>query len=147
MKNSMITAITAAALCVPAFAFACDHDNKQAAAPGKASVKVVSVSEVARFRKASQVVVLDANSSDFRAQNGVIPGALLLTNYRTYEPVKELPAAKNQKLVFYCAATQCKASHAAAEKALEAGYEDVSVMPDGLMGWKNAGQPTASPQS
>jgi rhodanese-related sulfurtransferase len=37
------------------------------------------------------------------------------------------------------------ASHEAARRAVEAGYSDVSVMSDGIMGWSQAGQPTAKP--
>jgi len=36
------------------------------------------------------------------------------------------------------------ASHEAARRAVKAGYTDVSVMVGGIMGWKDAGQPTAS---
>jgi rhodanese-related sulfurtransferase len=35
------------------------------------------------------------------------------------------------------------ASHAAARRAVEAGYRDVRVMADGIEGWKSAGKPTA----
>jgi rhodanese-related sulfurtransferase len=35
------------------------------------------------------------------------------------------------------------ASHEAARRAVKAGYKDVSVMVDGIMGWRDAGQPTA----
>ena len=34
-----------------------------------------------------------------------------------------------------------------AKKAMEAGYTNVAVMPDGIMGWKKAGQPTSKPNS
>jgi rhodanese-related sulfurtransferase len=34
------------------------------------------------------------------------------------------------------------ASHAAARRAVKAGYTDVSVMSDGIEGWKNAGMET-----
>jgi rhodanese-related sulfurtransferase len=37
------------------------------------------------------------------------------------------------------------ASHEAAGRAAEAGYTDVSVMVDGMKGWKEAGQPAAAP--
>jgi len=37
------------------------------------------------------------------------------------------------------------ASHEAARRAVKAGYADVSVMGDGIAGWKAAGQPTAAP--
>jgi rhodanese-related sulfurtransferase len=35
------------------------------------------------------------------------------------------------------------ASHDAARRAAAAGYTDVSVMADGIMGWDAAGQPHA----
>jgi rhodanese-related sulfurtransferase len=34
-------------------------------------------------------------------------------------------------------------SHAAAGRAVKAGYTHVSVLGDGLLGWKAAGKPTA----
>jgi rhodanese-related sulfurtransferase len=34
------------------------------------------------------------------------------------------------------------ASHEAARRAVKAGYTDVSVMADGIVGWKSAGAPT-----
>ncbi len=36
------------------------------------------------------------------------------------------------------------ASHAAARRAVKAGYMDVSVMADGIAGWKEAGKTVAS---
>jgi rhodanese-related sulfurtransferase len=39
------------------------------------------------------------------------------------------------------------ASHEAARRAVKAGYTDVSVMGDGIAGWKAAGQPTVTPGS
>jgi rhodanese-related sulfurtransferase len=134
-------------------ACACDHAKKEAKAEAKAaaksSLKEVTITQVASLQKEQKVTVLDANGEDFRKQNGIIPGAILLTHFKKYDAAKELPAAKDARLVFYCANTQCTASHAAARKAVEAGYTDVSVLPDGLLGWKKAGQPTATvtPQS
>jgi rhodanese-related sulfurtransferase len=37
------------------------------------------------------------------------------------------------------------ASHEAARRAVDAGYSDVSVMSDGIMGWNQAGKPVAKP--
>jgi len=34
------------------------------------------------------------------------------------------------------------ASHEAARRAVKAGYTNVSVMVDGIMGWDSAGEPT-----
>jgi rhodanese-related sulfurtransferase len=36
------------------------------------------------------------------------------------------------------------ASHGAARRAVEAGYTNVSVMADGLKGWKAAGEPVVT---
>ncbi len=37
------------------------------------------------------------------------------------------------------------ASHEAARRAVDAGYKDVSVMADGIWGWREAGQPVLYP--
>jgi rhodanese-related sulfurtransferase len=37
------------------------------------------------------------------------------------------------------------ASHEAARRAVKAGYRDVSVMADGIIGWRQAGKPVAYP--
>jgi len=157
-KNLLGAILVAASLAAPAAlacagekhadGMACEHD-KSKHADKKSTVKKVTIAQVATFQKEKKATVLDANGADYRKQNGIIPGAVLLTHYQKYDLAKELPAAKDAKLVFYCANTECGASHTAAQKALEAGYTDVSVLPDGLMGWKQAGQPTASvaPQS
>jgi rhodanese-related sulfurtransferase len=92
----------------------------------------------------SDVVVYDANHPDTRTKYGIIPGAHLLPSADGFSVSQELPANKDANLVFYCANTQCMASHEAARRAIDAGYKDVSVMSDGIMGWKKAGQPTAS---
>ena len=70
---------------------------------------------------------------------GTIPGAVLLTSYSEYK-LTELPKDKKSDLVFYCANNKCGASKMAAKRALEAGYKSVSVLPAGIMGWKDAGQ-------
>jgi len=90
---------------------------------------------------------LDANDSDTRKEYGVVPGAILLASHQEY-PLTVLPAAKTDKLVFYCGGTQCRASDKAALRAASAGYSDVSVMRAGIRGWKDAGQATSpAPQS
>jgi len=119
-----------------------------APAPGaKAeSIRELSVTDVATLVQAKRATVVDANDTDTRKEQGVVPGAVLLTSSREYA-VSELPTAKDTKLVFYCGGTACRSSDKAAERASEAGYADVSVMRAGIRGWKSAGQPTATPQS
>jgi len=119
-------------------------------APGNAATadqgfKLIHVADLAQMLKDSSqpVHVLDANNADFRAREGVIPGATLLPESHDYDVAKVLPQDKASTLVFYCANTKCMASHAAAERAVKAGYTHVDVLADGLQGWKQAGQPVA----
>jgi hypothetical protein len=64
---------------------------------------IVNPPDVAKLRAAGSVTLLDANDAGFRAREGVIPGAVLLSNYKSYDVEKELPPAHDAKLVFYCA--------------------------------------------
>ena len=106
----------------------------------------MTVGEVEHFVKDKAATILDANDSDTRKEYGVVPGAVLLAS-KEY-PLSVLPAAKTDKLVFYCGGTQCRASDKAAARAASAGYSDVSVMRAGIRGWKDAGHTTSpAPQS
>jgi hypothetical protein len=64
-------------------------------------VKELTVPEAVAAHKAG-AVFLDASGEDFRKDNGKVPGAVLLTNYRTYDLKSVLPANKDTPLVFYC---------------------------------------------
>ena len=141
-RRNLLAFAIAAAVAAPAAALACDGMHQQASfEPRKATV-----AEVAAWTKARAAVPVDANGQETRASQGVIPGAVLLTSSSEYA-LTELPANKNSKLVFYCASERCGASHAAAQRAMQAGYTDVAVLPAGISGWKKAGQPTARPNS
>jgi rhodanese-related sulfurtransferase len=128
-------------LAVPSLALACENEKEHSAA--RHTVKSLTVVELASLQKEKKATLVDASPEPFRKEHGVIPGAVLLSSFNTYDAAKELPAGKSSKLVFYCSNAQCKRGHAAALRALEAGYTDVNVLPDGLLGWKKAGQPTA----
>jgi rhodanese-related sulfurtransferase len=106
----------------------------------------VTISEVSQFVQQKSAAILDANSAETRQEYGVIPGAILLSSHDTFA-VTELPQNKSTKLVFYCGSLSCTASHVAAARASSAGYADVTVLPDGIRGWKKAGQPTEQPRS
>lgn len=105
----------------------------------EASIGKMSVDELATSLDKGQCAVLDANGAKTRREFGKIPSATLLTSYDEYA-LTELPAEKDKTLVFYCSNEECGASHAAAEKALLAGYTDVKILPAGIMGWKDAGK-------
>jgi len=66
-----------------------------------AAVKELTVPESVAAHKAGAVFV-DANNEDFRKDNGKVPGAVLLANYRTYDVKSVLPEKKDTPLVFYC---------------------------------------------
>lgn len=66
-----------------------------------ASVREMTVQELADLTKTRAATPVDANTEDFRKENGVIPGAIVLSNFRSYE-ISELGADKARQLVFYC---------------------------------------------
>ena len=148
MKRLVLSVALVLSAILPAAALACSaHEGNQQAAAPKPELKTVSVNELALLTEAKQVQPVDANNAETRAKFGVIPGATLLTSVGSFDPAKELPSAKGSKLVFYCASLKCNASHQAALRAIEAGYTDVSVFPDGIKGWKEAGHRTVLPRS
>jgi rhodanese-related sulfurtransferase len=112
----------------------------RSAAP-MAKIATVSVDELDRMLANHECQAVDANGNTTRQQLGVIPGAVLLPDF---ESTEGLPADRSTSLVFYCTNTACSASHAAAEKALTAGYTRVKVLPEGIAGWVKAGKKTAS---
>ncbi len=67
-----------------------------------APLKELSVQQVADGLKAGTLHAFDANTEEFRAQNGTVPGATLLADHDGYDCAKTLPADKNAPLVFYC---------------------------------------------
>jgi rhodanese-related sulfurtransferase len=145
MKATVALTAAAAALATWAVpgstARACgDHEEHMA------SIQKVDVKQLVELQK-RQAYVLDANGEKTRADEGVIPGAMLLTSATSYDVQKELPIVKEAPLVFYCFNEQCRASTIAAERAVKAGYTNVAVLPVGIKGWKAANQKTAHPNT
>lgn len=121
----------------------CSKADDKAATAVQAEVPAITVEEVDRKLASGEAVPVDANGESTREKMGVLPGAVLLSDYETFS-VSELPADKAKELVFYCANTRCGASHEAAAKARTAGYTNVKVMPDGIAGWVKAGKQVQS---
>jgi rhodanese-related sulfurtransferase len=71
-----------------------------------------------------------------------VPGA------RNLDPVdykdSDLPADKNDFLVFYCSNPLCRKAPNAARRAKKLGYDNVHVMSAGISGWLGAKLPTES---
>jgi rhodanese-related sulfurtransferase len=141
-KNSLIAFACVAVLAGCNSRPAPSNDKAEVAASSKATPER-SVADVAAALKDQQVTAVDANNIETRQKYGVVPGAVLLSDHRSYA-LSELPSDKAKPLVFYCGGTQCRASDAAASKAMSAGYANVSVMRDGIRGWADAGQPTTT---
>jgi len=111
------------------------------------AIPEMSITEAARLFEAGEAIPVDANGSTVREERGVVPGARLLTSSGRYDPNAELPEDRSTTLVFYCGNSDCRASDGAANRALEAGFEHVNVMRDGIAGWVEAGQTTEQPAS
>lgn len=124
---------------IPALAFSVAVSALQSDA--KENFKRVSSKQVSDLLAygSDSVHIFDANGDKTRKEFGIVPSATLLDSASKYDITKTLPSDKAEKLVFYCANEKCTASHTAAERAIEAGYTDVSVMTDGIKGWKDSG--------
>ncbi len=114
-------------------------DNAPAVRADKATVATVTPDQLDQAIAKGDCQAVDANGDGTRKQMGVVPGAVLLTSSTDYK-LSELPSDKSKGLVFYCANTSCGASHMAADRALEAGYVNVKVMPQGIAGWVSSGK-------
>src|SRR5258708_38747137 len=106
-RPSIISVILSAiVLSVATSAFAFDIGsllNNKPKEPDKFAVIRVNDLAALMADTNSHVNIYDANGWGLRSTAGVIPGAHLLTSDDKYEVAKELPPAKNAKLVFYCA--------------------------------------------
>lgn len=145
------SALLMSVLALPVFAMACPDgdggDDGDTVHMGKGHKKVqsslakVTVEEAAKLNKDGKAIMVDANGESTRKSIGYVPGARLLTNYKTYDE-KELKASKKDTLVFYCGSEKCSAAPKAAEVASAKGY-NVKVMDGGIKGWVKAGYKTA----
>jgi hypothetical protein len=105
-RSLIVSAIVGAIVLCAASAFAFDLGsilNNKPKEPDKFAV--IGVDKLASLMAdpSSHVNIYDANGWGLRSTAGVIPGAHLLTSDDKYDVAKELPPAKNAKLVFYCA--------------------------------------------
>lgn len=115
-------------------------EQAPAAADAHDAFAKVDVNEAEKLVTAKQAVPVDANGAETRQEMGTLPGAVLLSNARTYE-MGELPADKSTDLIFYCGGEKCMSAPKAAARAKEAGYTNVKVMSAGISGWVAAGKP------
>jgi rhodanese-related sulfurtransferase len=105
-------------------------------------LKTISPDELHRLvQNREHVSVIDVNSrqSWMKAR---VPGA------RNLDPAdykdSDLPADKNDVLVFYCSNPMCRKAPKAARRAQKIGYSNVLVLSAGISGWLAARLPTES---
>ncbi len=139
--RTFVSIVVSSALLVPGVVLACEGGTS------KEGFRKIDVQGFLALREKGEVHLYDANSARTRQKLGIIPGATLLASPSEYDPDEVLPADKTATLVFYCANVHCTASHAAARRALEAGYRNVYVLSPGVKGWAEAGQPVERPTS
>lgn len=141
MKRIVLSVAIATSFILPTAAFASDGEAQKAtAAPTK-----ISVEQLLALQKDKKTTIVDVNTDGTREKYGVISGAVLLSSSSTFA-LKELPANKASKLVFYCSNDLCTASDAAAKRAIENGYSDVAVLSTGVQGWLKSGQALVKPK-
>ena len=100
----------------------------------------ISHDELKQAIQEKKVALIDVNGSDsYKA--GHIPGAINFDSDKDQLAAK-LPKDKGTLVVAYCANEQCGAYAAGAKKAKELGYTNVKHYAKGIMGWKDAGEPT-----
>ena len=115
-----------------------NSDDKMAA-PG---LEINNLSIAKQIFDQGGTLFVDARSrSDFL--EGHVAGAISLpvsefddridTFFNQYLP--------NQAMVIYCSGRFCQDSHHLAQKLMEFGYENISIMIDGFPGWKAKGYP------
>lgn len=90
------------------------------------------------LRSSVKVVILDARTGKY--DDGTrIPGAQSLSPSATEEEASKIIASKKDLVVTYCSNLKCQASHKLAGRLRELGYVNVLEYPEGIAGWKEAG--------
>lgn len=143
MRTPLLASLAAIALAAPAGCSKSDPPKASAAAAAESGPKVpeITIAELEQKLASGECQAVDANGAGTRKKLGVIPGAILLSDYEAFR-TSELPTDKARGLVFYCANEHCGASSDAAARAITAGYTNVKVLPDGIAGWVKAGKKT-----
>lgn len=100
----------------------------------------INIKDLKAAIEAKNVTIIDVNGTE-SYKDGHIPGAINFEDIKA-DFAKSLPKDKNALVVAYCGGPQCMAYKAAAEKAVAMGYTNVKHLPDGISGWKTAGEKT-----
>jgi rhodanese-related sulfurtransferase len=85
------------------------------------------------------LTLVDSRPKERKYDKGHIPGAINLPDSQFDKLAAQLlPSDKAAALYFYCDGLACKLSNDSAMKAINLGYTNVKVVPDGYPGWEKA---------
>ncbi|GAB4281879.1 MAG: hypothetical protein Kow0029_27200 [Candidatus Rifleibacteriota bacterium] len=89
------------------------------------------------------VILLDARSGKY--DDGMrIPGAMSLNSESKAEEIAKVIPNKEALIVTYCSNLKCPASHKLYKHLKSLGYTNVIEYPEGIQGWKEAGNQVKS---
>jgi hypothetical protein len=94
--------VTSLGLCASVHAFSIT--DLLSKAEGDSGFKIIHSQELASMmvKPDPKVMVFDANPPDVREEEGIIPGAHMLSSSGHYDVTTTLPPDKNTPIVFYC---------------------------------------------
>jgi rhodanese-related sulfurtransferase len=110
----------------------------------KPAVKEIRPAQLRQMLDQKIDLVLINTMSFIECRDHSIPGSICIPCGIFDEQTGRLPKDKQRTLVFYCESDLCLRSRQCAEKSIRLGYADVSVLKNGLPGWKMAGYETVS---
>lgn len=104
-------------------------------------LKTIDPATLRRRMQSESIALFDVNArGSWLAAH--IPGARPLDHETFLE--SDLPAGRDQTLVFYCSNPLCRKAPLAARRARKLGYSETLVLSAGITGWVAAGLPTES---
>lgn len=113
--------------------------NGVCALPGKAKGNLTTA-EMQTTITDGKAVVIDARPNAAER----IPGAKVLTGTPSVTEAAAVIPSKDTPVITYCGNTHCSLSPKLAEHLKSLGYTNVREYPEGIAGWKAAGQPVAA---
>lgn len=98
----------------------------------------LSTKELTGIVTAKSAILLDARGGKWD-DGKRIPGAKSLPSGSSAEAIAAAVPDKSAAIVTYCSNTKCPASEKLAKKLVDMGYTNVKEYPEGIAGWKDAG--------
>jgi rhodanese-related sulfurtransferase len=121
------------------FVAACVSEKPISEVPGE-----LPATGLSRMMESERVLLVNT-MSNIECMDHRIPGSLCLPCEEVGEKLGRLAGDKEAPVVFYCESERCYRSCLAAADARKLGYQKVYTLKGGLVGWKEAGYGTESP--